>query len=312
MNENAVLQEFDVVVVGGGPAGMTAAIWCADLGLTCCVLESGPALGGQLHWIHAPIKNYPGILAENGVDLLRRFESSLPIPIAVELNARVSSIDVETLSVTLESGLVKRGRAIVLATGISRRKLGVAGENEFVGRGILDSGSRARNEVAGKRVVIIGGGDAAFENVTILSKTAEMVTLIHRRPEFTARAEFLDAVNPLSNVEIVTAAELISINGDQVVNSVTYRHLAGSEHHTVEADAVLIRVGVKPNSELVAPFADRDDRGYVLVDRNCMSSAKNIFAIGDVSNPTAPTIASATGDAANAVKSALRLLRSNA
>ncbi|HMT07014.1 MAG TPA: NAD(P)/FAD-dependent oxidoreductase [Pyrinomonadaceae bacterium] len=303
--------EFDIVIAGGGPAGMAAAIWCADLGLSCCLIEGSSSLGGQLGWIHAAITNYPGIVAENGADLLRRFESSLPNNIDRVYGSRVVSIDAAELAVTLDSGRTLTCRSIILATGIRRRRLGIQGEVEFLGKGILDSGSKAKSNVSGKRVVIIGGGDAAIENALILSESAAKVTVIHRRAGFSAREEFLEPATKRSNVELITSSELLSINGDDVVKTTTFRSNASDQSREIDADAVLIRVGVEPNSEFVEGIVDLDPRGYIVVDRNCMTSISNVFAIGDVSNPAAPTIAGAVGDAATAVKSAFSRLGPN-
>lgn len=305
---NSKFPGFDVVIIGGGPAGISAAVWCNDLGLSCSLLERGSSLGGQLEWIHAKISNYPGIEAENGREMLARFEQSLASSVVRQLNVCAASIDAGGLGVSLDDGRQIAARAIILATGIRRRRLGILGEAEFIGRGVLDSGSKARHEVAGKNVVIVGGGDAALENAVMLSESASKVTLIHRRREFSARQEFADCVRDLGNVEMKMGSELISINGDEVIRSVTCRPNDGGQPAEIPADAVLIRIGVEPNSEIVRDIVAVDARGYVIVDRNCMSSAKNIFAIGDVSNPTAPTIAAAVGDGATAAKAALSLL----
>jgi len=297
------VSDFDVVIIGGGPAGMAAAIWCADLGLNYSLLESGPKLGGQLHWIYAEIPNYPGIAVKNGAELSERFESTVGGSSAVSLNSEVASIDPQEMKTTLTSGRALRSNAIILATGVRRRRLGIPGEIEFAGRGILDSGARVKNEMAGKHIVIVGGGDAALENALILSETAHQVTLIHRRDSFSARDHFVEKALKLGNVKILLSSNLTSINGDSEISSVSIRSADSERDVEIVADNVLIRVGVEPNSELLVSVADSDAGGYILVDRRCMTSIQNIYAIGDVSDPTAPTIAGAVGDAATAAKS---------
>ncbi|MBK6749098.1 MAG: NAD(P)/FAD-dependent oxidoreductase [Acidobacteria bacterium] len=132
---------FDVIIIGGGPAGMAAVVWCADLGLTSIVLEKGKSLGGQLSKIHDPITNYVGINTKNGIELRDIFAGRLSeTRTLISSPAEVVSIDPHGLTVQLADGAIVSGRAIFIATGVSRRRLGIAGETEFSGRGILESG----------------------------------------------------------------------------------------------------------------------------------------------------------------------------
>lgn len=299
---------FDVAIIGGGPAGITAAIWCADLGLSCFFAEGHEPLGGQLNWINAPITNYPAARTANGGEMAQRFVASLNDVNIVRSNQRVISIGRDPLVLRTTGDEIVEARALIVATGIRRRTLSIAGEREFVGRGILSSGAGSKAEIRGKRVVIVGGGDAAIENACILSEEAERVIVVHRRNKFAAREKFLTEVKGRENIEFRLNSELVSINGDDRVRSVTCRSIASGSEDEIAADAVLIRVGVEPNSDLVKDLVKVDDRGYVVVDRHCVTNAPNIFAIGDVSNPNALTIAGAVGDAATAVKAVHSLL----
>ncbi len=299
---------FDVAIIGGGPAGVTAAIWCADLGLSCFFAEGHEPLGGQLNWINAPITNYPAVRTENGGEMAQRFVASLNEIKIVRSNRRVISIAPDPLVLRTTGDEIVEARALIVATGIRRRTLSIAGESEFVGRGILTSGVGSKADIRGKRVVIVGGGDAAIENACILSEEAERVIVVHRRNKFSAREKFLAEVKCHDNIEFRLNSELVSINGDVRVRSVTCRSIALGVEDEISADAVLIRVGVEPNSELVKGLVKLDDRGYIKVDRKCATNIPNIFAIGDISNPIAPTIAGAVGDAATAVKAVHSLL----
>ena len=174
---------------------MAAVVWCADLGLTSIVLEKGKSLGGQLSKIHDPITNYVGINTKNGIELRDIFAGRLSeTRTLISSPAEVVSIDPHGLTVQLADGAIVSGRAIFIATGVSRRRLGIAGETEFSGRGILESGAASREIVKGKDVVIVGGGDAAFENAVMLSEHARQVTLLHRSNTFSARSEFTSIV----------------------------------------------------------------------------------------------------------------------
>ena len=311
MATSGKVNEYDVVIVGGGPAGISAALWCADLGMSAVVIEARADLGGQLRIIHTPILNYPGVDAADGEDLYGRFAASMDkFEIDVITDSEAASIDAEECTVTLATGDVIRGEALIIATGVRRHRLGISGEDEFEGRGILTSGAGERESARGKRVVIIGGGDAAFENALILREFADSVTVVHRREKFSARQEFVEPVLADAGINVITEYVPISINGTERVESVTVESVKTGEQMQLDADLVLIRIGVVPNSELLAGQVDMDDAGYILVDSESRTSSAGVWAAGDVANPVAPTVATAVGMGATAAKSALRLINS--
>jgi thioredoxin reductase (NADPH) len=295
--------DHDVLILGGGPAGMAAAMWCSELGLEGILVERGPELGGQLNMIYNPIKNYPGLETADGKDLCERFRRSLASrTFELRLSAEVKKADLAARSFDLADGDQYSANSILIATGVRRRKLGIPGEAEFHGRGILESGARSRNAVAGKRVLIVGGGDAAFENALMLSETAEQVILVHRRAEFTAREEFVESVRARSNVKILTNCRLTEITGNTSVTAASIEEITSGSPHLVDVDAVLIRIGVQPNSELFRGQLETDTDGYITIDSLCRTSVEGVYSIGDVANPVSPTISTAAGMAAVAVK----------
>ncbi len=301
--------QFDVVIVGGGPAGMAAALWCDELGLASCLIDAESKYGGQLHWIHNPILNYLGAESRNGDALCRAFSTSLSERRFTHmLDCRVMSIDPPAGTVTLGDGRDISAKAIVLSTGVRRRRLGVPGESEFKGKGVLESGSRDKGETSGRRAAVIGGGDAALENALILSEFAEKVYLIHRRDEFSARDEFIKAVNRDDRIEVVLDARVKELGGSELLEFVDLELGSGGSSR-IAIDNAVVRIGVQPNSELVDGIAELDSAGYVNVDREGKTSASGIYAIGDVANPMSPTISTATGSAASAIKSIASWLR---
>ncbi|HQU90705.1 MAG TPA: NAD(P)/FAD-dependent oxidoreductase [Pyrinomonadaceae bacterium] len=301
--------QFDVVIVGGGPGGMAAALWCHELGLTSCLIDSASNCGGQLHWIHNPITNYLGGRFDNGTAALRAFSASLSDRRFTQMLAlRVTEIDRASMSVSLDDGRDISAKAIVVATGIRRRQLNVPGEAEFKARGILDSGSRDKSEVSGKTAAVIGGGDAALENALILADYAEKVYLVHRRNEFSGRREFIQAVKHSNRIESIMNAQVKEFGGSSQLEFVDLELTSGNTQRIPIANAV-VRIGVQPNSELLKDIADLDDAGYVNVDREGRTSVANIYAIGDIAHPTSPTIATAIGSAAAAIKSVAAHMR---
>lgn len=292
---------IEVLIIGGGPAGMSAALWCVELGWKATLVEKRSQLGGQLHWIHNPVENYLGIAAADGKEIFDRFESSLARrDFERILNFDIAALDLIDKTARDAQGTVISAEAIVLATGIRRRKLGVPGEDAFAGKGIVESGSKDARSAKGKRVAVVGGGDAAAENALMLAEYAEKVFLVHRRDKLSARDAFLDAVASNPKIEFLMNASVTEIGGKDSLEWIDVN--AGSSAERLALDNLIVRIGVEPNSELVAGQVELDSRGYVTIDAACRTSAENFFAIGDVANPIAPTIASATGMAATAIK----------
>ena len=194
---------------------------------------------------------------------------------------------------------------LIIATGVRRRRLGVPGETDFQGRGILESGTRDKDTVKGKDVVIVGGGDAAAENAVILSQVAKTVTLVHRRNELSARPEFRHEIDRRDNIQILFDTQVRRFVGDSDVTGVEVIE-SGRGEGLLPADAVLVRIGVQPNSELFRGTLEMDSHGYVLIDPSCATSASGVFAIGDVASPLAPTLSTAVGMGATAAKAVFR------
>jgi thioredoxin reductase (NADPH) len=295
--------DLDVVIIGGGPAGMSAALWSADLGMKAVLLEKEPDLGGQLLWTFNAITNYLGVEAADGRELRDRFlQHIIKWNVDVLTSASVSRADLRKRSIVLQDGRELTARAIIIATGVRRRKLDVPGEDEFRGRGILDSGVGAKNDVAGKTVVIVGGGDAALENALMLSEAAKSVTVVHRRDEFSARSDFVDRATRDPKIEFILNSQIAVITGNQNVEGVEIRAVRSGAISQLATDAVLIRIGVVPNTELFRDQLALDKGGYIVTDAASATSLPYIYAAGDVANPRSPTISTAAGTAATAAK----------
>ena len=306
-NENT---QQDVLIVGGGPAGLSAALWCADLGLAVTLLERGSDIGGQLHSIYNPIENYIGVTAPDGREMLSHFRSSVErFSFRRRLNCEVTGLDPNSSHIRLADGEEIGFKVLIIATGVRRRVLGVPGEAEYRGKGIIESGARDKEALAGKRVLIVGGGDAAVENALMISQHAASVKLVHRRSELSARKEFQRELRTRTNVETIFNSVVTRIIGDAHVSAVELRYLPSGEVRIQAFDRVLIRIGVVPNTEFVRDVVDLDHRDYIKVGPTCETNVAGVFAVGDAANPVSPTISTAVGTGATAAKAAHSLIK---
>jgi len=292
-----------VIIIGAGPAGLSAAFWCDELGLDTLLLEQSTHIGGQLSQIYNPIENYLGLSARNGHELLDHFAAKVDdADFDLWTGASIDSVDLRAKRITLGSGEELQAIALVIATGVRRRELGIPGEHEFVGRGIIDSGTRDQQLFAGQDVCVVGGGDAAAENALLLAAVCPTVTLVHRGKKLRARREFVERLQSNHCVTVFTESVLTRIIGNEAVEAVEVQRKEGLKPFQIAVRGVLIRIGVEPNTDLFRGQLDLDERGYITVDSQRQTSVPFVFAIGDVADPLAPTISGATGDGATAAK----------
>lgn len=293
----------DVIIIGAGPAGLSTAFWCDELGLDTLVLEQSEQIGGQLHRVYNPIENYLGLKTRNGAELMELFTRDVEdAEFDLWTQTSISSVDLKAKRVSLASGESLQTIALVIASGIRARELGVTGEKEFVGRGIIESGARDRELFAGKDVCVVGGGDAAVENALLLAEVCATVTLVHRGKKLRARPEFTERLQSNHCITVFTESVLTRIIGGDEVEAVEIQRKAGLKPFQLAVKGVLIRIGFEPNSELFKDQLETDEKGFIKVNSQQETNVPMVFAVGDVSNPIAPTISSATGAGATAAK----------
>lgn len=293
----------DVIIIGAGPAGLSAALWCDDLGLETLVLEQGAEIGGQLLSVYNPIGNYLGAETATGRDLRDLFAAQIA---AKEFDlwsgVEIESIDLRAKRIALRSGEHLQSISLIIATGVRRRSLGVPGEAELAGRGVVESATRDRALLAGMDVCVVGGGDAAAENALLLAEVCPTVTLVHRGKRLRARPEFVERIAGEHCITVFTEARVVRIIGDEQAEGVEIMRDGALKSFQMAVRGVLIRIGVEPNTELFRGQADTDKRGYLVTTGEQETSIENVFAAGDVSNPRAPTISGAVGAGATAAK----------
>lgn len=293
----------DVIIIGAGPGGLSAALWCDELGLETLVLEAEAEVGGQLARVYNPIRNHLGVEAEDGSELRARFAAQVEDKgFDLWTQVELESVDARAKSVKLRSGEELRAIGLIIATGVRRRRLNVPGEAEFAGRGVLESGKRDASSVAGADVVVVGGGDAAAENALLLAEVCPTVTLVHRGKKLSARREFVERIQGAHCITVFTEATLQRIMGAERVESVEILRAGALKPFRMAVRGVLARIGVEPNTELFKEQLHMDERGYIVTTGEQETSVENVFAVGDVSNPLAPTVSGAVGAGATAAK----------
>lgn len=306
------MQHVDVLIIGGGPAGISAAVWCKRLGVECLLLEEQAQLGGQLFTIYNEIIDYPGIQAENGIEMQRKMvQHFIDMDCLYEVNTKVISINERSKTVKVKQQETEKEIGytyLILATGSSQRKLGVPGEQQMMERGEVYSASADGERLKGKRVALIGGGDRAFEGAHLLASQAKEVYLIHRSTHFKAREQYVEKVLSDPGVKVMTDTEVTAIHGKHHVTSIDLKS-KNSECKNLSVDAVLIRLGVAPNVELIKEKVTTTQSGLIVINEVHQSSDPSIYAIGDAcTTPLFSSISSSAGQGAVVAKHLSSLL----
>ncbi|MHA7744996.1 NAD(P)/FAD-dependent oxidoreductase [Priestia aryabhattai] len=307
------MQHVDVLIIGGGPAGISAAVWCKRLGVECLLLEEQAQLGGQLFTIYNEIIDYPGIQAENGIEMQRKMvQHFIDMDCLYEANTKVISIDERSKTIKVKQQETEKEIGytyLILATGSSQRKLGVPGEQQMIDRGEVYSASADGERLTGKRVALIGGGDRAFEGAHLLASKAKQVYLIHRSTHFKAREQYVEKVLSDPGVKVMTDTEVTAIHGKHHVTSIDLKS-KNSECKNLSVDAVLIRLGVAPNVELIKEKVKTTQSGLIVINEVHQSSNPSIYAIGDAcTTPLFSSISSSAGQGAIVAKHVSSLLK---
>lgn len=303
-------QSISCVIIGAGPAGLSAALWLKQLGLDFLVLDARRSVGGELPHINLPIHNHLGLRADHG----RAFLTTVVAQVAdkdlpIQLNCAVQRVDAVTRRVMTDMG-EWHAQAIIVASGLTRRKLEVPGAAELVGRGVSYSATTDMVHMADKNVVIVGGGDGAVENALLVAKVARSVTLVHRSPSFSARPAFVQAAQTHPRITCLMSTKVERVLGTDRVQALGMVDANG--HRTLQTDQVVVKIGFIPNAAfVVGPETLKDRGGYLSVDRWMRTSVPGILAAGDVCNPRSPCIAGAVGDGAVAAQEAYRFVVGN-
>jgi thioredoxin reductase (NADPH) len=294
-------REFDLAIVGAGPAGLTAALYAGRNLMKAVVLEAkGP--GGQLLNTEL-IEDYPGLKSVLGGDL-----AAVMVDQATSFGTEIASASVEKIHIDDDGNKVittsdgeYRAPAVLVTAGGNPRKLDVPGETEFAGRGVSYCAVCDGAFFKEQHLAVVGGGDAAVEEALFLTRYASKVTLIHRRDEFRAQAVMLEELRAHPKVEIILDTVVDSIEGDGKVTHMVLSNVKSGEKSELKVGGIFIFVGFIPNTQLVDEHVDHDAAGYYNVDpQTMMTNIPGLFAAGDVRAQLTRQITTAVGDATTA------------
>lgn len=294
---------YDLIIIGAGPAGLSAAIYAKRAQLDTLLIESAYVNGGQIINTYE-VDNYPGVPGVSGMELAKRFWEHAE-GLGVEfLRQEVSKLSVDQeIKVSYTKEGAYQSRCILVAAGAHHRLLGIAGEQELTGMGVSYCATCDGAFFRNKTVAVIGGGDVAVEDAIFLARGCKKVYVVHRRDELRAAKSLQEKLFSLENVEMKWGYVPEEIVGENQVSGVVLTQTASGEREELPVDGVFIAVGIEPNSGLISKIVDVDHGGYVVAGEDCKTSASGIFAAGDVRTKSLRQIITAAADGANAVTS---------
>ncbi|MEA3398791.1 MAG: FAD-dependent oxidoreductase [Patescibacteria group bacterium] len=298
---------YDLIIIGAGPAGMTAGIYGARREMKTLII--GAQLGGQLMWA-AEIENIPGFKKIINTDYIARMHDQVK-----SLNVEIKSEEVKAINKTKDAFEIitnagkYKAKTVVAAMGLKPRRLAIPGEEEFMGRGVSYCANCDGPFFKNKIVAVVGGGNSALDAAEVLSKIGKQVYLIHRRGEFRGFEVLVEEVKQRKNIKLILNSRLKAIEGGNKVNNIKIETQGDDKTRSIKVDGVFIEVGRIASTDLFIDLAERDRQAQIIVDEKCRTKTPGLFAAGDVTNTPFKQITIASGQATIAVLAAYEYLQ---
>ncbi len=296
---------YDIVIIGAGCAGLTAAIYAARAGKSVLILEN-EGIGGQIA-TSPKVENYPGFASISGMEFSDKlYEQADALGVSLELDKAEKIIDnSSTKTVKTEYGEYEC-KAVIIATGVKHRRLGIEAEEKYMGRGVSYCAVCDGAFYKGKTVAVVGGGNSAVQSAIMLSGICEKVYLIHRRDTFRCEARLSDEVKQIKNVELVLNSTVKNLEGEGKLSAVIVESKAGAEAK-LDAEGIFVLVGQVPENSNFADIITLDESGYIVAGEDCKTNVEGIFAAGDCRTKAIRQLTTAAADGSVAALSACNM-----
>lgn len=290
-------RHFDVIVIGGGAAGLTAGIYLSRAKLNTLILNEG-AIGGQMVLTHE-IANYPGIENISGYELARKMKSQAQkFGCSIKSNIKITSLELkeEIKSVIVNDNDVFTSDALIIATGGKSRMIGAKGENEFKGKGISYCATCDGDFFQDKEIIVVGGGNSALEEAVSLTRYASKVTIVHQFDQFQAFEYYVNEAKKNSKIDFIMESKIIEIIGKEKLSSVKIQNQQTEEISEMKIDGVFIFIGYVPNTESLEGIIELNESKEIIVDKNLMTNLPGVYAAGDSIQKRYRQVTTAVGD----------------
>lgn len=299
---------YDMIIIGAGPAGMTAGIYAKRAGLNVLMLEQNFIQGGQIINTYE-VDNYPGLPGISGMDLAEKMKEHMKSQDVEIVRGKVNNISLEgSIKVVHTKKGEYRSKTIIVATGAKHRKLQVPGEEELAGMGVSYCATCDGAFYKEKTVAVIGGGDVAAEDAILLADICKKVYLIHRREELRAAKVLQNAVCKKANIELCWNTVVSEIGGEEAVQWIDTQNVKTEETKKINVDGVFIAIGILPDTDFVKSLLDLDESGYIKAQEDGQTNVPGIYVAGDTRTKQLRQIITAAADGANCVCSAEKYL----
>ena len=301
---------YDLIIIGSGPAGLSAAVYAKRAGLSMLIIEKNPVSGGQIIDTYE-VDNYLGIPGVNGFDLAMKFrehadklgaEFADGTVTGIECVEKGSDTKAPVYKIKTDSGDYET-HTVILATGAHHSKLGIPGEEEYIGKGVSYCATCDGAFYRGKVTAVNGGGDVAVEDAIFLSRFAEKVYLIHRRDELRAAKILQDELFGIKNIEVIWDSVVKEIRGEDKVNRLLIENVNNKEEKELSVNGIFVAIGIHPSTDVFADIVKCDENGYVIAGEDGATNTPGIFVAGDSRKKRLRQVVTAVADGANTVTS---------